>query len=145
MTTRAQWLAMKDPSCREHFIYFAYDAQGLLLYVGCTMQPALRLKGHEANNAPWLEYVVRYRALGPYNYDTARRMERDAINEYQPPFNTDTRDWVIWRKRNGALSEHLVQQHMATGKSLNQAVVLAVSEANRIMPRPESYRPLVSA
>lgn len=145
MTTREQWLAMKDPNRREHFVYFAYDRLDRLLYVGCTMQPDLRLKGHEASHAEWLEYVVRYRALGPYNYDTARRMERNAINENQPPFNTDTRDWVIWRKRTGALSERLIQHHMANGKSLNQAVVLAVNETNRILPRPEPYRPLVSA
>lgn len=145
MTTRDQWLAMKDPARREHFVYFAYDRAGSLLYVGCTMQPDLRLKGHGASNAPWLEYVIRYRAFGPYNYDTARRIERNSINEHTPPFNTDTAVWVTWRKQRGAFSERLMQTHLAAGKSLNEAVALAVTEADQAFPEPSRYSPLASA
>lgn len=80
-----------DPARREHFVYRAFDAKGQLLYVGCTMDLDRRYKEHSARKHPsrWWHLAVRFVLSGPYNYDTGRRLEREAIRSEAPIWNTD--------------------------------------------------------
>lgn len=145
MTTREQWIAMKDPNRREHFVYCAYDARGVLLYIGCTMQPDKRREGHKGQRAEWVNFVSYFRAHGPYNYETARRMERSAIREHQPPFNGDTTTYRAASKKQDELLSQLTRRYVAEGMSFNEASMRALGDVDRKSPRRHHYRQLVSA
>lgn len=76
---------------RTHFVYQAYDADGLLLYVGCTGNPGARYKAHMAGNGDargWFDpFVVSWRVRGPYTKPVAFALERELINDLQPIWN----------------------------------------------------------
>lgn len=76
----------RNPQRREHFVYRAFDLHGRLLYVGCTMRLAERWAEHRAWSR-WASRARRFRISGPYNYDTARRLEREAVRSEHPRFN----------------------------------------------------------
>lgn len=146
MTSKAQVAAIMDPTRRRHFVYCAYDNHGMLLYIGCTMQPELRMQGHKSARAEWLKYVVRYRAYGPYNYQTARRLERDAIREHQPPFNADTVDYMAAKRAHDRLFDRLTERHLATGMNPTEASRHALAEIDRLSPKAQLlYAPVAVA
>lgn len=76
---------------RTHYIYEAYDADGICLYVGCTAKPSQRYRQHMSgdNDARgWFgQFVTQWRVSGPYSPEVARRIEKSRIAEYQPIFN----------------------------------------------------------
>lgn len=76
---------------RTHFVYEAYDADGICLYVGCTKNPARRYYEHmngQEDARGWFDpYVTHWRVSGPYPKATALVIERKRINGYQPIFN----------------------------------------------------------
>jgi hypothetical protein len=75
-----------DPNRREHFVYRAFDADDALLYVGCSMRPSIRYHEHRGQSK-WFPLATRFSMQGPYNYDTARQLERDAIRTESPLWN----------------------------------------------------------
>lgn len=76
---------------RTHFVYEAYDADGLLLYVGCTGNPGQRYKNHMAGGSDargWFHpFVTNWRVSGPYPKAVAFKMEKRLIDEGQPIWN----------------------------------------------------------
>lgn len=76
---------------RTHFVYEAYDADGLLLYVGCTSNPAKRYRAHmtgDPDHRGWFDpFVTDWRLSGPYEKATALRIERERIAECDPIWN----------------------------------------------------------
>ena len=77
---------------RTHFVYEAYDADGLLLYVGCTGKPGDRYRAHMAGNngdgRGWFEsFVTHWRVSGPYPKRTALDIEKARILRAQPIWN----------------------------------------------------------
>lgn len=145
MTTFAQAAAIMDPARREHYVYWVYDASDVLLYIGCSMQPKKRWAGHLADRREWTKYAARFRLQGPYSYETARRMERDAIDSHEPPFNFDTVAVLSLKRQRHGLVDRLTDRYLTEGHSSNDAIRLAVNEAHRLLPEPVLYRPLVSA
>lgn len=77
---------VRTPLLREHFVYRGYDADGVLLYVGCTKGLAQRIKDHEADHR-WIHLARSFRLAGPFNYETARELEREAIHTERPLYN----------------------------------------------------------
>lgn len=79
---------------RTHFVYEAYDADGLLLYIGCTGNPTQRYKAHMAGNADargWFDpFVTKWRVSGPYPKATAFALEKRLIAERHPIWNGHT-------------------------------------------------------
>lgn len=75
-----------DPSRREHFVYRAFDADGRLLYVGCTIRPTKRFNEHKGQSR-WFPFAVKFTMQGPYNYQTGRRIEKEAIYGEHPLWN----------------------------------------------------------
>ena len=76
----------KDTALRETFVYRAYDATGRCLYVGATARPKLRLRAHRQESRLWINHVARWKVSGPYNYRTARRLERAAMRSERPAY-----------------------------------------------------------
>lgn len=99
---------------KPHFIYRCFDADGLLLYVGCTKDVPRRISLHQRdlrNKASrWLQVsMVRYEVEGPYaDLETARRVEANAIANEQPLFNRQDRRIPGWML-NGPIAQYLVE------------------------------------
>lgn len=76
---------------RTHFVYEAFDADGLLLYVGCTSKPRDRYRAHMAgdyNARGWFDaFVTHWRVSGPYPKAVAFALERKWIAEHAPIWN----------------------------------------------------------
>lgn len=76
---------------RTHFVYEAYDADLICLYVGCTGNPAQRYQQHMSGKEDargWFDrYVVSWRVSGPYPKRVALDIEKQRIRDYQPIFN----------------------------------------------------------
>lgn len=76
---------------RTHFVYEAYDAEGVCLYIGCTGNPGRRYREHMAGNGDargWFHpFVARWRVSGPCPKRVAQGIERARIREHQPVWN----------------------------------------------------------
>lgn len=79
---------MNEP---DHYVYRAYDAAGLLLYIGCTGNPKQREGGHKSAS-PWFQYAVRFEYEGPYHMGCAYSREDAAIESEQSFFNATHAD-----------------------------------------------------
>lgn len=79
----------------EHFVYRCYDADGVLLYVGCTMDVKKRIASHRRGGngtskaSRWLSlFMTRYEVEGPFRgRDAGRAAEHAAIQADWPIFN----------------------------------------------------------
>lgn len=76
---------------RTHFVYEAYDADGICLYVGCTGRPTARYRSHmtgDGDGRGWFDpFVTHWRVSGPYPKEVALRIEAGRIAERQPIWN----------------------------------------------------------
>lgn len=72
------------PGLRNHFVYWLYNAAGDCLYVGCTRRPAERWREHRGSNKRMIAQVASKRMAGPYDYPTARRIEREQQIKLKP-------------------------------------------------------------
>lgn len=72
---------------RSWFVYRIYDEHGLPLYVGCTMQPAVRWYQHQNNLSDWVSHARKFKVQGPYTRDVALDIEATAIGAEWPYFN----------------------------------------------------------
>lgn len=68
-----------------HFVYRAFDAAGVLLYVGCTRTPSRRMAKHRGK--AWYARATRITWAQFPDFWTARREEHDAIRDEAPLFN----------------------------------------------------------
>lgn len=95
---------------RTHYVYEAYDADGLLLYIGCTGRPRDRYRAHMAGDPGGLNgwfhpFVTHWRVSGPYAKETALRIESQRIDERHPIWNGQTYRNPVARK--AATNEYL--------------------------------------
>lgn len=76
-----------------HYVYRCYDADDVLLYVGCTKNVKRRISQHRRDGRPrasrWLAAcMTRYEVLGPYDsLDAGRRTEQILVALEHPMFN----------------------------------------------------------
>lgn len=71
---------------RTHFVYRAYDADGQLLYIGCTKSPQKRMAQHKYDRR-WFADATRFRLSGPYPEARAFLLEAEAIKAERPLHN----------------------------------------------------------
>lgn len=121
-----------DPARREHFVYRAYDAAGQLLYVGCTLRPSLRYQEHKGQSR-WFCMASSFKMQGPYNYETARRLEREAIHSEHPIHNSnEPRRFRVGVLRN-RISKRWFNQ-LCTEKHWTDAVHEASAHTEIVIP-----------
>lgn len=130
-----------NPDRREHFVYRAFDADGNLLYVGCTMDLERRRRDHAGlNGSKWYPLMVRTHLTGPFNYDTARRLERDAIQTESPLWNSMDPNRVALRALYQRMTnrwfrlEHDIQGRPSNWKSAFES---AKAHVARLLPNSE--------
>jgi hypothetical protein len=71
---------------QTHWVYRAYDADGVCLYIGCTGWLSERRTTHRRESA-WFASAVRWRLTGPMSKQAAYRLEADQIAELRPIHN----------------------------------------------------------
>lgn len=97
----------------RHFVYFLHDADGEVIYVGCSGDILARLRGHfsvaQRSGFPdaWFYAVRSITLAGPFNWEDARARESAEIETREPIYNiaNTTRDprpavasRVAWQK-----------------------------------------------
>lgn len=124
---------VRTPLLREHFVYRTFNAAGELLYIGCSRDWQKRLEGHKDSRAEWYPLMVRVKVEGPYNYETARQVERDAIESERSLFNYNRE-----RRALDKLKKRLVEIHARhltnRGVPFVDALTEAVQVADELMP-----------
>lgn len=102
----------------DHYLYRCYDADGDLLYIGCTTDVKRRISAHrrggKARASKWLSvFMSRHEVEGPFRgRDAGRDAERKAINVEQPIFNYQERagvDLAAWMTRR-PVAHYLVER-----------------------------------
>lgn len=84
-----------------HVVYRAFDAEGSLLYVGCTSSLTKRSDQH-ARGSAWWPYMARIEHRAYATYAQARFAETLAIRTESPLFNLRGRDVPEPRAREAA-------------------------------------------
>lgn len=113
-TARSTALHRSRAADAPHYVYRCFDADGRLLYVGCTSNVARRMASHQgASSQPasvWLRAcMTRHKVSGPFaNWATAREVERAAITVEQPLFNMQDRGPARWMLLD-AIAEYLIE------------------------------------
>ncbi len=74
------------PEGAEAAVYRLYDAEGSLLYVGCTVDPWTRLRAHRRRQ-PWWDEVVSAELIWFPSVDLAADVEQQAIGTERPVYN----------------------------------------------------------
>lgn len=75
---------------RPYFVYRCFDADGRLIYVGCTFDPAGRISTHRTTSW-WGHQVEAVRVLVFPSKEYALAKEREAIATENPRWNTKGR------------------------------------------------------
>jgi predicted GIY-YIG superfamily endonuclease len=68
------------------YVYRVLDEDGLLLYVGCSVDVDRRM-GQHRKASPWFAYADQVAVEGPFPRAEALRRESDAIRSERPWFN----------------------------------------------------------
>lgn len=100
-------MALAAPGLRNHFVYHVLNRRGEVIYIGCTRRPERRWKDHRRDL--WRQDMVseacRFKMFGPYDFPTARRIERAHTFDLKPkhnaiPITRDRREahWWLGRK-----------------------------------------------
>lgn len=78
-----------DRLTRQNFVYWIYDTEGRVLYIGMTRNLDARWKAHAQVNPGLVAAAVKCKVRGPYLWDDARRIEHAAIHAENPLFNRE--------------------------------------------------------
>lgn len=124
----------RAPHLREHYVYRAFAADGTLLYVGCTRNPTGRASEHRGQSQ-WFKRAKSFRMVGPFNYDTARAMERAAIRSESPLWNCDEPKRMRVRAMRQRISKRWYLYYLDIGIEWTDAVKKSQRRANRLVPK----------
>lgn len=95
----------------EAVVYRVYDAEGRLLYVGCTKDPVTRLRSHfgqARTPTPWWRLSANYSIEAFNSHKAALAAEARAIVAEHPMFNVDLTDRAKHPARRRKANLHLV-------------------------------------
>lgn len=132
---------VRTPLLREHFVYRAFDADGQLLYIGCTLNPIKRLSEHRQHSA-WHRYMKRLTFVGPYNYETARQVEYDAIEGERSLYNFSSERREL-KKLRDRLIDFCIQQMVEQGVPQAGAIAGGVDLGRALLPDGDSAGPVL--
>lgn len=135
---------MRGDDARDHFVYRAFDADGGLLYVGCTQDLEGRINRSHRYTAHWFQLAARFRVAGPYTYATARRLERDAIRTERSMFNGDTPEYSTVRRLHSKVVDRRWRWLMSIGIPSAEALTEACGYADALLPTTPVSEPFYS-
>lgn len=94
MTLKAQLAVIRET---PHFVYRCFDADGQLLYVGCSMKPEERMKEHRKFRGWWTDRVAQITLEGFPDQASGLAAEKHAIQTEHPRYNWQFRTTVAQR------------------------------------------------
>lgn len=71
-------------------VYALVNADGEVIYIGCSITPAERLAAHRRKS--WGEEIARMEILGEWPRGEAEAIEHEAIYQRQPRHNVASKD-----------------------------------------------------
>lgn len=132
---------VRTPLLREHYVYRTFDASGRLLYIGCSRSVSKRLSEHR-NTSRWGRHAVKVTLAGPYNYETARQVEYDAIESERSLYNYSSERRELHRLRD-RLIDFCIQRIAAVGGEPSAAMAAGVDLGRSLLPEGDSAGPVV--
>ena len=78
---------MTTDDVRDHFVYHVFDADGQILYIGCTKNLKQRWTNHRSGKPAVVVAFARCKIQGPYTRTKALQIEKAAIFSRRPLFN----------------------------------------------------------
>lgn len=116
-----------------HVVYRAFDKDGRLLYVGCTVNLDRRMSQHRSQ-APWRDYIASVTTVGYPDKASARTAETRAIDTEGPFFNASIADMKLTQSNLHAATRLLwdagiYQHHADLDELLSDPEVAALSQA----------------
>lgn len=130
---------IRNPLLRQHFVYRAFDESGALLYIGCSKNLRERM-GEHRSFSPWFAHAARFTLAGPYNYETARQIERDAIHSERPLYNQTPERSAVQAARMRVLKRRQDLLH-DMGVEFMEAYRLASTHAESVIPSVSGRAP----
>lgn len=132
----------RDSDRRDHYVYRMFDADGQLLYIGCTKVLRQRWGTHNAERPHMTRRAVKFKVQGPYTYRVAREIEREALRTEDPEFGWTPAKRSEVGRRNGWINRR-TEELFREGCGYMAASRQAVTEANEWWPNPvaHEYRP----
>jgi hypothetical protein len=121
----------RDPASRNHYVYRYFAADGRLLYVGCSLRPAIRWLEHKSWRPEMTSQVARWTQQGPYNFDAARAIEKQAIATEEPLYNLTPARFAA-RRRKSKFTNQRVRELIDSGRDWVEATHMACAEAEEV-------------
>jgi predicted GIY-YIG superfamily endonuclease len=87
------WAACIVENHQSTWVYYFFDVQGNLLYVGITNDTRRRWEQHEADK-PWWHLVARKERVLYSSREEAERVEAHQIRTHRPLYNRALNGWV---------------------------------------------------
>lgn len=109
----------RDPSVRNHYVYRYFDKDGVLLYVGCSLRPLQRWKEHKTDRREMAARVTSCRMQGPFNYDTARAREAEALRTEHPVYAQTPQQLSAEVRRRAWVKKHMAP-HLYAGMPMDE-------------------------
>lgn len=123
----------RSDDVRNHYVYRAFDKDGKLLYVGCTVRPETRWAEHRSASPWWTSKARSFRMQGPFCYRVARRIEREAIRTESPMYGwTPKRHGEVRRRHTWA--KRRIHELTQSGMEMSSAIRQAYREGERAVP-----------
>jgi predicted GIY-YIG superfamily endonuclease len=123
---------------REYFVYRMLDADGQLLYVGCTKRLDKRWSEHKSSRRNMVPQVARCRLQGPYTRPVALQIERAAIRSEEPLYG-----WTPTRHREKCVRTKWINERaielVRSGAEDYSAIYQACHEAEEQFPDPDEH------
>lgn len=100
----------------KHYLYRLHDAEGALLYIGCSAEPWGRVRAHNLAQ-PWGDQIASVAIEGPFARAEAFQQEKEAIAAECPRYNVvHNLDPVVPAKPTHE-AVHFVSQRCTVGRA----------------------------
>lgn len=100
-----------DPNV-PHYVYVCYDAEDWVLYIGCSKDPAQRIRQHSSYS--WTYWLRHVNVIGPMPTEDAVELEARLINLLAPAYN---------HHHNNVWQEHRFGQDVINSRLTHEAWV----------------------
>lgn len=96
----------------HRYVYSLHDSQDVVIYVGCSGDPTMRLRRHI--DRPWGAEIAGMRVIPCETTEEAKLLERRMIGELRPTYN-ETGNPNFDRRKRGTRQQQVLDLLMSEG------------------------------